>query len=64
MSALFVAQWCHVHFSGGGVVVIESTRSTLNNFFKADLLANTTHLHDGVILLLRPESVSFKDGSG
>ena len=45
-------------------MVIESTRSTLNNFFKADLLANTTHLHDGVILLLRPESVSFKDGSG
>ena len=53
-----------MHFSGGGVVVIESTRSTLNNFFKADLLANTTHLHDGVIFLLRPESVSFKDGSG
>ena len=37
-------------------MVIESTCSTLNNFFKADLLPNTSHLHDGVILLLRPES--------
>ena len=45
-------------------MVIESTCSTLNNFFKADSLPNTTHLHDGVILLLRPESFSFKDGSG
>ena len=38
-------------------MVIEITCSALNNFFfKADLLGNTTHLHDGVILLLRPES--------
>ena len=43
-------------------MVIESTCSTLNNIFKADLLPNTTHLHDGVILLL--DQNSFKDGSG
>ena len=27
MSALFVTQYCQVHFSGGGVVVLESTCS-------------------------------------
>ena len=66
MSTLFVTQYCHVHFHGGGVVVLESTCSrprnplyTTKEFFKADLSTNTTHLHDGVILLLRPQSFSY-----
>ena len=46
-------------------MVLESTYSrprnplyTTKEFFKADLSTNTTHLHDGVTLLLRPESFS------
>ena len=31
MSTLFVTQYCHVHFHGGGVVVLESTCSTPRN---------------------------------
>ena len=31
MSTLFVMQYCHVHFHGGGVVVLESTYSTPRN---------------------------------
>ena len=31
MSTLFVTQYCHVHFHGGGVVVLESTYSTPRN---------------------------------
>ena len=48
-----------MHFNGGGVVVLESTCTTLKAlytrlkiFFKADLSTNTTHLHDGVTLIL------------
>ena len=66
MSTLFVTQYCHVHFHGGGVVVLESTYSrprnplyTTKEFFKADLSTNTTHLHDGVTLLLRSQSFSY-----
>ena len=33
MPALFVTQYCHVHFSGGGVMVIQSTCSTLKKIF-------------------------------
>ena len=58
MSTLLVTQYCHVHFHGGGVVVLESTCSTPRNplnttkeFFKADLSTNTTHLHDCITLL-------------
>ena len=47
-------------------MVLESTYSrprnplyTTKEFFKADLSTNTTHLHDGVTLLLRPESFSY-----
>ena len=31
VSTLFVTQYCHVHFHGGGVVVLESTCSTPGN---------------------------------
>jgi len=31
MSTLVVTQYCHVHFHGGGVVVLESTCSTPRN---------------------------------
>ena len=31
MSTLLVTQYCHVHFHGGGVVVLESTCSTPRN---------------------------------
>ena len=47
--------------------MLESTCNTPRNplhttkefFLKADLSTNTTHLHDGVTLLLRPESFSY-----
>ena len=32
---------------------------TTKEFFKADLSTNTTHLHDGVTLLIRPQSFSY-----
>ena len=61
MSTLFVTQYRHVHFHGGGVVVHESTivnvvhletlYTRLKSFYRADLSTNTTHLHDGVTLL-------------
>ena len=59
MSTLFVTQYCHVHFHGGGVVVLalkvhvahlETLYTRLKSFFKADLSTNTTHLHDGITL--------------
>ena len=68
MSTLFVTQYCHVHFNGEGVVVLENTCSTPRNplcttkeFFlkKTDLSTNNTHLHDGFTLLLRPEYFSY-----
>ena len=66
MSTLFFTQYCHVHFYGWGVVVLklhiihlETLYTRLKSFFKADLSTNTTHLHDGVTLLLRPESFSY-----
>ena len=47
-------------------MVLESTYSrprnplyTTKEFFKADLSTNTTHLHDGVTLLIRPQSFSY-----
>ena len=47
-------------------MVLESTCSirrnplyTTKEFFKADLSTIATHLHDGVTLLLRPESFSY-----
>ena len=47
--------WClKVH-----VVQLETFYTRLKSFFKADLSTNTTHLHDGVTLLLRPESFSY-----
>ena len=68
MSTLFVTQYCHVHFNGEGVVVLENTCSTPRNplcttkeffFKKTDLSTNNTHLHDGFTLLLRPEYFSY-----
>ena len=66
MATLSVTQYCHVHFNGGGVVVLESTCTTpktlytrVKSFFKAGLSTNTSHLHDGVTLLLRLESLSY-----
>ena len=41
------------------VVHLETLYTRLKSFFKADLSTNTTHLHDGVTLLLRPESFSY-----
>ena len=58
MSTLLVTQYCHVHFHGGGVVVLESTCSTPRKLLYATK-ENTTHLHDCVTLLLRPESFSY-----
>ena len=44
MATLSVTQYCHVHFNGGGVVVLESTCTTpktlytrVKSFFKAAL---------------------------
>ena len=47
--------WClKVH-----VVHLETLYKRLKSFFKADLSTNTTHLHDGITLLLRPKSFSY-----
>ena len=44
---------------GGKEKMGKAFYTTKGFFFKADLLTNTTHLQDGVTLLLRPESFSY-----